>query len=73
MAKLSLNEALSREIRKAMIDADIDYGQIGEGSVRAWRYRIDQGNMRNDDFFYLCSRLHVSPDELIRRAITSTH
>ena len=64
-----IDSYLNQEIRKAMIDADADYSQLGEATARAWRYRI--GNplrMTLGDFFYLCARLHQYPWELISRS-----
>lgn len=59
---------LSKEIRKAMIDADVGYDQIGEGSASTWYKRIRNiGRMSVEDYFYLCRRLHIDPDEPIRK------
>lgn len=58
---------LTKEIRKAMIDADVSYDQIGEGSGSTWYKRIrNAGRMSVEDYFYLCRRLHIDPDEPIR-------
>lgn len=53
---------LAREIKKALIDADIGVDQIGgsgAGSTWAWRIR-NPGRMTIEDFLYLCNRLHIS-------------
>ena len=64
-----LNECLTKEIRKAMIDADIGYDQIGHATGRAWRYRISNpGRMCQDDYTILCDRLHITQVELLTRA-----
>lgn len=64
-----VDKYLTKEIRKAMIDADVTFGQIGEGTERAWRYRINNPlRMTNGDYFYLCARLHQDPSELLSRA-----
>ena len=59
-------DLVSKSIRKAMIDADITYDQIGMATARAWRYRISNTDrMTLGDFRYLCARLHVSPKDII--------
>lgn len=59
-------DLLYKEIRKAMIDADVGFEQIGNGTGRAWRYRIKNNDrMTLGDFRYLCARLHVTPESLI--------
>lgn len=64
-----IDSYLNQEIRKAMIDADADYSQLGEATARAWRYRINNPlRMTNGDYFYLCARLHQDPSELLSRA-----
>ena len=64
-----VDEYLTKEIRKAMIDADIGYDQIGNATGRAWRYRINNPlRMTNGDYFYLCARLHQNPSDLLLRA-----
>lgn len=61
---------LTREIRKAMIDADVTYDQIGQATGRAWRYRINNPlRMNGEQYFYLCARLHQDPSELLCRAL----
>lgn len=65
-----LDKYLTKEIRKAMIDADVTYDQIGEATGRAWRYRINNPmRMTQGDYFYLCARLHQHPGDLLTRAL----
>lgn len=63
---------LTREIRKAMIDADVSYDQIGDGTGRAWRNRINNPfRMNVEQYFYLCQRLRQNPSDLLARALTT--
>lgn len=63
---------LTREIRKAMIDADVTYDQIGQATGRAWRYRINNPlRMNVEQYFYLCQRLRQNPSDLLARALTT--
>lgn len=65
-----LDKYLTKEIRKAMIDADVTFEQIGEATGRAWRYRISNpGRMTQDDYTILCDRLHITQIELLTRAL----
>ena len=70
MAQIKLEkkaDLLSKAIRKAMIDADVTYDQIGMATARAWRYRISNTDrMTLGDFRYLCARLHVTPESIIK-------
>lgn len=65
-------DLLSKAIRKAMIDADITYDQIGMATARAWRYRISNPfRMNVEQYFYLCQRLRQNPSDLLARALTT--
>lgn len=69
MDKLPTNETLSREIRKAMLDADLKPDQLGKRTRSVWYKKIRAPLQMNfDDYFYLCNRLRVDPDELLRRS-----
>lgn len=60
-------DLVTKAIRKAMIDADVGYDQIGMATARAWRYRISNTDrMTLGDFRYLCARLHVTPESIIQ-------
>lgn len=53
---------ISRAIKKAMIDMDIGFDQIGGSGVRrtwAWRVR-NPGRLTLEDFVYLLDRLQMS-------------
>lgn len=64
-----IDSYLNQEIRKAMIDADANYSQLGEATARAWRYRIDNPlRMTMGDYIYLCARLHQDPSELLSKS-----
>lgn len=60
-------EQIQKDIKKAMLDADLKYEQIGNATGRAWRYRIENvDRMTVGDFRYLCERLKVSPKTIIQ-------
>ena len=71
MAKKVPDSYINQEIRKAMIDADATYDQLGEATARAWRYRINNPlRITLGDYLYLCDRLHQDPSELLRKSLT---
>ena len=61
------DDLLRKEIKKAMIDADLTFDTIGNATGRAWRYRVENvDRMTIGDFRYLCERLHISPKSIIQ-------
>lgn len=65
--KQAPNETMRKEIRKAMIDADISFEQIGDATPSAWRKRIsNMDRMTIGDFRYLCERLNVKMSDIIQ-------
>lgn len=57
--------ALTKELRKAMIDMDLKASQIGEGSASTWYKRIaDPMNMRVKDLVTLVRACDMDRDTL---------